>query len=84
MKNSGPEPTHATAPLLMVGQASGGILLKVTPPASSVPWISANGGPKEAWKDSTPRSLRILKYYCTSLDEGATENHTSPTGFRSS
>jgi hypothetical protein len=37
MKNSGPEPIHATEPLLMIGQASVGIFLNVVPRGSSVP-----------------------------------------------
>lgn len=45
MKNSGPEPTHATDPLLMVGQYSFGISLNIDPGDSNVPWISAKGGP---------------------------------------
>lgn len=49
MKNSGPEPTHATDPLLMVGQYSFGISLNVEPIDSNVPWISAKGGPNEAY-----------------------------------
>lgn len=50
IKNSGPEPIHATEPLLMVGQTSVGIFLNITPWASSVPWTSAKGGPKGAWQ----------------------------------
>lgn len=45
MKNSGPEPTHAIDPLLMVGQNSVGTSLKMVPWASSVPCISPKGGP---------------------------------------
>lgn len=51
MKNSGPEPTHATDPLVIRGQSSLGILLNIIPCASSVPWISAKGGPNEAYTD---------------------------------
>lgn len=50
IKNSGPEPTHATEPLLIKGHTSLGISLKVVPWASSVPWINPNGGPKGAWE----------------------------------
>lgn len=50
MKNSGPEPTQATEPLLMYGHSSVGIFLNDVPWASSVPWIIAKGGPKGAWK----------------------------------
>lgn len=49
MKNSGPEPIHATDPLLILGHASICILLNVTPWASIVPWINAKGGPKGAY-----------------------------------
>lgn len=52
MKNSGPEPTQATDPLLMEGQDSFGISLNVDPSALSVPWISAKGGPKEAYMNN--------------------------------
>lgn len=45
MKNSGPEPTHATDPLLMVEQTSNGISLNAILCVSSDPWIKANGGP---------------------------------------
>lgn len=50
MKNSGPEPIHATEPLLKVGQTSVGNFLNVAPWASNVPWTSAKGGPKGAWE----------------------------------
>lgn len=48
IKNSGPVPTHAIDPLLMAGQNSFGISLKMVPWASSVPCISAKGGPNGA------------------------------------
>lgn len=48
IKNSGPEPIHAIDPLRMIGQTSVGISLKMVPWASSVPCISAKGGPNGA------------------------------------
>lgn len=45
IKNSGPEPTQATDPLLIVGQSSFGFFLNMVPCASRVPWIRAKGGP---------------------------------------
>ena len=67
IKNSGPEPTHATDPLLIVGQASVGISLKIVPRASSVPWISAKGGPNGAYIDHVRlfwvRKLNIQEQY---------------------
>ena len=50
MKNSGPEPIHATEPLLIIGHSSVGIFLNIIPWGSSVPWISPKGGPKGAWE----------------------------------
>lgn len=56
MKNSGPDPTHATDPLLIDRHASIGTFLNGTPSASSVPWIRAYGGPNEAWSEQKSRN----------------------------
>lgn len=62
IKNSGPEPTQATEPLLIVGQTSFGIFLNVVPWASNVPWIKAKGGPYGAWNfDKRSFWLRNVK-----------------------
>lgn len=53
IKNSGPEPTQATEPLLMVAHSSLGILLNMIPWALRVPWITPNGGPYGAYKAHT-------------------------------
>lgn len=52
MKNSGPEPNHATDPLVIRGQSSLAILSNIIPCASSVPWIRAKGGPNDAYTET--------------------------------
>lgn len=71
MKNSGPEPTHATDPLLMVEQTSNGISLNVILCVSSDPWIKANGGPyppgacqseQHFCDDDNDEDIRIVRF----------------------
>lgn len=64
MKNSGPEPIHATEPLLMVGQSSVGIFLNLVPTVSRVPWINANGGPNIALEIQKRKSVFWVANAC--------------------